>query len=85
MSNHEVFIHPTAIVDSQAKLGIGVSIGPYSIIGAEVELGDHCKVHSHVVLDGKLIVGHDNSFFQFASIGAPPQDHSYKNDPTRTQ
>lgn len=77
-------IHSTAIVSESAKLGENVSVGPYSIIGEGVVLGDNCKVHSHVILDGVLKAGNNNEFFQFCSIGAPPQDKTYKDEPTET-
>ena len=44
-------IHPTAIIDSAAKLGNGVSIGAYSVVGPDVTIGDDVKLHSHVVID----------------------------------
>ena len=76
-------IHPTAIIDPLAKIGTDVSIGPYSIIGPKVKIGDRCKLHSHVVLDGNLTIGEDNTFFQFSSVGAPPQDMGYQDEDTR--
>lgn len=79
-----VNIHPTAIVHDGAKIGENVLIGPYSIIGPNVVLGDNCKVRSHVLIDGHTTVGKNNDFYQFGSIGAEPQDTSYKNEPTRT-
>lgn len=77
-------IHPTAIISDSAKIGENVTIGPYSIIGEGVELGDNCKVHGHVILDGIIKAGTNNEFFQFCSIGAPPQDKTYKDEPTET-
>ena len=79
-----VSIHPTALVSESAKIGENVSIGAYSIVGEGVELGDNCKVHSHVILDGVLKAGKNNEFYQFCSIGAPPQDKTYKGEPTET-
>lgn len=81
MSNN---IHSTAIVSDSAIIGENVLIGPYSIVGEGVVLGDNCKVHSHVILDGVLKIGKNNEFFQFCSIGAPPQDKTYKDEPTET-
>ncbi len=78
-------IHSTAIVHPEAKLGENCSVGPFSIIGANVSLGNECKVHSNVVLDGHLRVGNNNEFFQFCSIGAPPQDLTYQNEPTEVE
>lgn len=77
-------IHPTAIISESAELGENISVGAYSIIGEGVRLGNNCKVHSHVILDGVLRAGDNNEFFQFCSIGAPPQDKTYKGEPTET-
>lgn len=79
-----VTIHPTALVSEGAKFGENVSIGAYSIVGENVELGDNCTVHPHVILDGVLKAKDNNEFFQFSSIGAPPQDKTYNNEPTQT-
>ena len=32
-------IHPTAIVDPAARLADDVEVGPFSVIGADVEIG----------------------------------------------
>ena len=79
----DVSIHPTAIVSSGAKLGEGVSIGPFCIVGSNVSIGKGSILHSHAVIDGHVEIGEKNQFFPFCSIGAPPQDISYKNEPTR--
>ena len=78
-----VSIHPTALVSEEAILGEDIVIGPYSIVGPHVRLGNGCKIHSHVILDGHMECGNNNEFFQFCSIGAPPQDKTYKGEPTR--
>jgi UDP-N-acetylglucosamine acyltransferase len=78
-------IHPTAIIASGAEIDASVEIGPYSIIGPNVKISAGTVIHSHVVLDGHVTIGENNTFFQFCSIGAPPQDLSYKNEPTRVE
>jgi UDP-N-acetylglucosamine acyltransferase len=70
-------IHPTAIVDPAAKIASGVSIGAYSIVGAAVEIGEGTSIGPHVVIEGATRIGRDNRIFQFASIGAIPQDKKY--------
>ena len=70
-------IHPTAIVDPKAKIASGVSIGAYSIVGAGVEIGEGTSIGPHVVIEGVTRIGRDNRIFQFASIGAIPQDKKY--------
>ncbi len=58
-------IHPTAIVHDGARLGADVEIGPYSIVGARVSLGDGVRLISHVVIEGHTTIGADNTIFQF--------------------
>ncbi len=76
-------IHPTAIVHSGAELGRDVSIGPYSVIGEKVVIGDGCEIGPHVVIEGNTTIGPETTISQFASIGARPQDFSYKGEDTR--
>lgn len=72
-----VEIHPTAVIDSAAKIGKNVKIGPYCCIGANVEIGDGVELKAHIVIDGQTSIGADSKFFPFASIGLPPQDLKY--------
>ena len=75
-------IHPTALVDAAARLGNNVSIGAYSVIGADVDIGDGTSIGPHVVIEGPTKIGRDNRIFQFASLGAAPQDKKYAGEPT---
>ena len=76
-------IHERAIVSDRARIHEEVSIGPYSIVGPDVEIGPGTRVESHVVLKGPCVIGRDNHIFQFASIGDDPQDKKYAGEPTR--
>jgi UDP-N-acetylglucosamine acyltransferase len=78
-------IHSTAIVEPGARLASGVCVGPYSIIGAEVEIGEGTSVGPHVVIEGRTRIGRGNRIHQFASIGGPPQDKKYDNEPTSVE
>ena len=73
-------IHKTAIVDSKAKISDKVEIGPYSIIGPEVEIGEKTVLHSHVNIIGNTKIGEGNQIYPFSSIGTPPQDLKYKGE-----
>ena len=77
--------HPTAIVDPGAVIHDSAEIGAYSIIGANVVIGARTRVGPHVVIDGNTRIGEDNVFYQFSSIGAPPQDKKYAGEPTRLE
>ena len=75
-------IHETAIIDRSARLAKNVEIGPYCIVGADVQLGAGCRLDSHVRLDGPLVAGSNNHFCQGAAIGGAPQDLKYDGAPT---
>lgn len=74
-------IHPTAIIEPGAKLGVGVRVGPYCCIGGEVSLGEGCELKSHVVVAGTTTIGPRAQIFPFSSLGHQPQDLKYKGEP----
>ena len=78
-------VHPSALVDRGARLANGVSVGPYSVIGPKVEVGEGSWIGAHVVLDGRLRIGRNNKIFHFASLGAPPQDKKYAGEDTAVE
>jgi UDP-N-acetylglucosamine acyltransferase len=78
-------IHPSAIVQTGARLAAGVSVGPYSIIGDGVTVGDGTWIGPHVVVEGRTRIGRNNRIFQFVSIGAPPQDKKYAGEETAVE
>jgi UDP-N-acetylglucosamine acyltransferase len=80
-----VSIHPTAIIQPGAKLAKDVAVGPYSVIGAQVEVGEGSWIGNSVVLDGRTRIGRRNKIFHFASIGAPPQDKKYAGEDTAVE
>ena len=75
-------IHPTAIVEPGAFLDDSVSIGAYSIVGANVRVGRGTSIGAHCVIEGRTTIGSDNRIFQFCSLGAVPQDKKYAGEPT---
>ena len=75
-------IHPTAVIEPGAKIGDKVSIGSFCNVGANVVLGDGCRLLSHVVIAGNTIVGANTHIYPFASVGHPPQDMKYKGEPS---
>jgi UDP-N-acetylglucosamine acyltransferase len=70
-------VHRTAIVDLKAKVEGDVQIGPFSIIGPDVTIGEKTIVLSHVVIEGEVVIGRGNFIGHGAIIGAPPQDASF--------
>lgn len=78
-------VHPQAIVDPSAKLGLNVEVGPWSYIGPDVEIGEGTRVMSHVVIKGPTRIGKNNQIFQFASVGEDCQDKKFAGEPTRLE
>ena len=78
-------IHPTAVVDPGAQLDSSVEVGAYSVIGPHVRIGAGTRVGPHVVIAGHTSIGAGNTFFQFSSIGAAPQDKKWAGEPTRLE
>ena len=78
-------VHRTALVDPAAKLARDVTVGPYSVIGPKVEVGEGTWIGAHVVLDGRIKIGRNNKIFHFASLGAPPQDKKYGGEDTAVE
>ncbi|MEO6409379.1 MAG: acyl-ACP--UDP-N-acetylglucosamine O-acyltransferase [Burkholderiaceae bacterium] len=75
-------IHPTAIVEPGAQLDASVRVGAYSIVRAAVRIGAGTTIGPHCVVEGRTTIGRDNTIFQFASLGAAPQDKKYAGEPT---
>ncbi|HYN24122.1 MAG TPA: acyl-ACP--UDP-N-acetylglucosamine O-acyltransferase [Pyrinomonadaceae bacterium] len=84
-ATHPANIHPSAVVSSRARIGRDCHIGPYSIVGDEVELGDDVRLESHCVVDGRATIGAGTHVFPFVSIGLAPQDLKYKGEPSETR
>ncbi|MGA3187080.1 MAG: acyl-ACP--UDP-N-acetylglucosamine O-acyltransferase [Bryobacteraceae bacterium] len=78
-------IHPTAIVDPGARVAESAEIGPYSIVGADVEIGARTKLKAHVFLEGPLTIGEDNVFFPYCTVGVAPQDLKYHGERSETR
>lgn len=81
-TSRAVSIHPSAVISDKAKIGEGVSIGPFCIVDAGVSLGDGCELVSHVSITGKTTIGEGNVFSPFSSIGGIPQDLKYHHEPS---
>ena len=75
-------IHKTAIINPKAKISSTIEVGPYSIIGPDVEIDDGVIIQSHVNITGHTKVGKNNIFYSMSSIGSDPQDLKYKGEKT---
>ena len=67
-------------ISKKAKIHSSVKIGPYCVIGDNIEIGEDCVLHSHVSLSGNTKIGKNNIFYPFSSIGSAPQDLKYKGE-----
>lgn len=74
-----------AIIDKTAEIAANVTIGPWSVIGPNVKIAEGTHIGAHVVIDRDTIIGRNNQIYQFASIGAAPQDAGYKEERTRLE
>jgi UDP-N-acetylglucosamine acyltransferase len=73
-------IHPTAQIDPSAKIGTRVSIDAYSIIGADVEIGDGSSIGPHCLINGPTRIGCDNRIYSHAALGSDPQDKKFAGE-----
>jgi len=78
-------IHATAVIAAGAEIAPDVEIGAYTVVGPGVRIGAGTWIGPHVVIEGPTTLGRDNKIFQFASIGAAPQDLKYRGEPTRLE
>src|ERR1700758_4070277 len=77
--------HPTAIIDPAARIHDTADIGPYCIVGAEVEIGARTRLMANIFLEGPTWIGEDNVFFPYSSIGVASQDLKYKGERAETR
>ncbi|MCB1801418.1 MAG: acyl-ACP--UDP-N-acetylglucosamine O-acyltransferase [Gammaproteobacteria bacterium] len=75
-------IDPRAVIDPEAEIDEGVTIGPFCVIGPKVQIGKGTRIGPHVVIKGPCRIGRDNRIYQFASVGEDPQDKKYADEET---
>ena len=78
-------IHPSAVVDPAARIAESAEIGPFCIIGAEVEIGARTRLMAHVYVEGVTQIGEDNIFFPYATVGVASQDLKYQGERAETR
>ena len=81
----ETTIHSSAIVDPSAQLGVGVTVGPFAVIGADVILGDGCEIGAGAKIEGPTLMGKENRVFSHACVGFEPQDLKFVGEVTRLE
>ncbi|MFO0895309.1 MAG: acyl-ACP--UDP-N-acetylglucosamine O-acyltransferase [Phycisphaerales bacterium] len=78
-------IHPTAVVDPSARIGRGVRVGPWCVVGRDAEVGDDSELVSNVVLGPWTVLGRENVIHPFAVVGGDPQDRKFQGEMTRLE
>ncbi len=73
-------IHKTAIVHNDANIADDVTIGAFSIIGAQVTIKSGTTIASHCVIEGKTTIGKNNEIFSHAALGTIPQDLKFDGE-----
>ncbi|HMG36438.1 MAG TPA: acyl-ACP--UDP-N-acetylglucosamine O-acyltransferase [Blastocatellia bacterium] len=71
-------MHATAIVSTDARLGDGVTAGPYAVIEPDVQIGDRTEIRAHAVIKRFTSIGHDCVVHEGAVLGGEPQDVSFQ-------
>jgi UDP-N-acetylglucosamine acyltransferase len=78
-------IDSRAIVSPSARLASGVRIGPFAVVGDEVELGEGSVLEPHAVVKGPSTFGRNNHVHSFAIVGGDPQDLTYSGQRVRLE
>jgi UDP-N-acetylglucosamine acyltransferase len=78
-------IHPSAVVDSEARVADSAEVGPYCIIEGDVEIGPRTRLIAHVYLGGRTWIGEDNLFYPYSTVGVACQDLKYQGEPSETR
>jgi UDP-N-acetylglucosamine acyltransferase len=71
-----------ACVDPTAQLAPDVQVGPFCFVGPGVTLGSGTVLHSGVTVTGRARLGCRNQVYPNVCIGTPPQDVTYRGEPT---
>lgn len=77
-------VHPTAVVDPAASVHETAHVGPFCVLGPEVEIGRGTRLLAHVFVDGPTAIGNDNCFYPYSTVGVAPQDLKYRGERART-
>jgi UDP-N-acetylglucosamine acyltransferase len=78
-------IDSSARIEDGAIIADSARVGPFCVIGANVTIGPECRLVSHVSVAGHTTIGAGCTIYPFASLGGPPQDLSYRGEPTRLE
>jgi UDP-N-acetylglucosamine acyltransferase len=72
-------------VDPAARIAESADIGPFCIVGAEVEIGERTRLMANIFVEGPACIGEDNIFFPYSTIGVASQDLKYRGERAETR
>lgn len=78
-------VHPTAIVDPSARIAATAEIGPYCVVGAQVEIAGGTRLMANIYVEGPTWIGEDNIFYPYSTVGVAPQDLKYRGEVAETR
>ena len=73
-------IHPTAVIASSAKIGLNVTVGPYTVVDEGAVIGNNTILDTHVVIGKNVKMGMGNRVLAGAVIGRLPQILGFNDD-----
>jgi UDP-N-acetylglucosamine acyltransferase len=78
-------IHPTAVIGEGARIDSSAEIGPYCIVADDVCVGARTRMMAHVFVEGPTVIGEDNLFYPYSTVGVAPQDLKYRGERSETR
>ena len=78
-------VHPSAIIHAKARIAESAEIGPFCVIGEEVEIGARTRLLAHVYVEGPITIGDENIFQPYSTVGVAPQDLKYQGERSETR
>lgn len=78
-------VHPSAVIDPSARIADSADIGPFCVVGADVEIGSGSRLMASVFVEGPTVIGDDNIFFPYSTVGVAPQDLKYHGERSETR
>src|ERR1700686_4155638 len=78
-------VHPTAVIEPAACVHETADIGPYCIVGPEVEIGARTRLMANLFVEGPAVIGENNVFYPYSTVGVASQDKKYKGEPAETR
>jgi UDP-N-acetylglucosamine acyltransferase len=78
-------IHRTAVIGEGARIDPSAEIGPYCIVADDVCVGARTRMMAHVFVEGPTVIGEDNLFYPYSTVGVAPQDLKYRGERSETR